>query len=167
MQLRLCHNIGHVQGNSNYHKPATIQSANDQGIKLSFDGVYRNVYLHRHLIKPGTVLFVTGSFVGKDNNFDAPMPLEEFCTWDQLMELQGKYGCELGWHTWNHRNLTQLTDSELVAEVKPPFPMRYFAYPYGDCDERTITVVKNLGFEDAYSVSQGNGERFQRKRHYL
>jgi peptidoglycan/xylan/chitin deacetylase (PgdA/CDA1 family) len=81
--------------------------------------------------------------------------------------LRDEYGFEIGYHSWSHRNLKTLSDAEVLQEVLPPFPMCRFAYPYGDVDERVATIVRNAGYQEAWSVTQGDGSQFQRKRRYL
>jgi hypothetical protein len=164
----LLHNIGYIPNNSNYNTPNQILMCKEQ---LSFDGVYQNVWTNRHVLKfrqHKTILFVMGDTVGSDNAFDTAMPLERFCNWDQIMNLVINYNCELGWHTWSHKNLTLLEDDEVLKEITPPFPMKYFAYPYGNVNSRVETIVRSIGcYEDAWSVNQGTGAQFQRNRKYL
>lgn len=160
----LLHNIGHYN-NSNYNTWREVKEA--KGI-LTFDGVYRNVYDNKDLLKDKKViLFIMGDYVGKDNSFDKKMPLEYICDWNEIMELVYD-GAELGWHTWSHRDLRKLSDQELIKEVLPPFPMKYFAYPYGRVDKRVESVVKSLGYEAAFCAGKyGDGSQFQLKRPYL
>jgi peptidoglycan/xylan/chitin deacetylase (PgdA/CDA1 family) len=98
-----------------------------------------------------------GDFLGKDNTFDlAHVPaLEKYCTLEQVQELCDKYDFELGWHTWSHRDLCNLLDEEIRREVTSPFPCKHFAYPYGTFNERVVRIVKEAGYEKAYSVTQG------------
>jgi peptidoglycan/xylan/chitin deacetylase (PgdA/CDA1 family) len=169
----LLHNIGVVNSKdpsilSNYNAPDEVLNAKEQ---LSFDGVYLNVWENRHLLAHRTYkpfLFVMGNFVGLDNSFDVGMPREKYCDWNQIMDLVINYNCELGWHTWTHRNLCDLNDDQIIKEVTPPFPMKYFAYPYGNVDERVERIVRSIGcYSEAFSVTQGNNNQFQRKRRYL
>lgn len=165
--MLILHNIG-PKWNANYNTPEEVEKTND---RLSFDGVYQNVWLHRELLrKPRrgkTILFVMGKYVGGDNSFDAPMPPETYCDWNQIMDLVINYNCELGWHTWTHPNLTLLTDERLIQEITPPVPMKHFAYPYGNLNGRVVSAVSKAGYEDAWSVGEGNGLVFQRHRRYL
>lgn len=142
---------------------------------ISFDGVYLNVYENKTLLLArNALLFVMGDYIGGDNDFDlkaAPdyglLP-EKFCNWDQLIELRDKYGCQLGWHTWSHRNLTTLSEEEVRKELTRPKDVEpLLAYPYGNFDDRIISIAKEMGYDDAWSVDQGNGSRFQRVRRYL
>jgi hypothetical protein len=166
--MRLLHNVG-TFNHSNYNTFEKIDSCQEQ---LSFDGVYLNVWDNRGLLlnrsKP-TILFVMGDYVGGDNTFDAVngVPFEQYCTWDQILELKRFYNCELGWHSWSHRDMTKLSDEDVIREAMAPFPMKYFAYPYGNVDERVAGIVKSLGYEAAYSVHQGDGSQFQKNRLYL
>jgi peptidoglycan/xylan/chitin deacetylase (PgdA/CDA1 family) len=113
-------------------------------------------------------MFVLGDFMGGDNHFDlAHVPaLEKYCTWEQVYELCAKYDFKLGWHTWSHRDLTKLTRDEILEEVTPPFPMQYFAYPYGTYNDLVIECVKEVGFKVAYSVTQGSQDRTDPAYHF-
>jgi hypothetical protein len=172
-RVRLLHNIGVVDSTnpsvqSNYNSPVEVSSCLDQ---LTFDGVYFNVYEHRHLLlrrKHPTIIFVMGNFIGLDNNFDKGMPLERYCDWNQILELVTDFNCELGWHTWAHKDLCKLDDQEVLREITPPIKMDYLAYPYGNVDKRVERIVEDSGlFNEAFSVTQGNDTQFQRRRYYL
>lgn len=148
--------------NGNYNTREEILACSDP---LSFDGIYLNVWENRDVLKgKDVILYVMGNYVGKDNSFDKPMPLEKYCDWNQIMDLVVNYGCKLGWHTWSHPDLRTLSDEELAREVKPPFPMESFAYPYGYFDERVIKAVKAAGFKEAVVVFRGDNSPFQKLR---
>lgn len=169
MKYLLCHNICENNSphrtNPNYDTVDEIKSSAD---RLTFDGVYLNVYEYRHLlINRNAILFVMGDYVGKDNTFNYPMPLERYCDWDQIHELVDDYGCELGWHTWSHRILPNLSEEEIEKEVKPPFPMKYFAYPHGRISERVLQLVRESGYDSAFSVHETDGTRFSIQRRYM
>jgi len=164
--MRLLHNIG-PRVNSNYNTIEEILADNES---LTFDGVYLNVYEHREQLRGKDVtLFVMGAYVGKDNSFDTGMPLEKFCTWEQIEEMVRDYGFKLGWHTWSHPDLTKCSDEQLLHEVTPPsgFPRNSIGYPYGSFDRRVIDAVKAAGFKEGISVTHGDDSRYQRLRKYL
>lgn len=162
----LLHNIG-AKVNENYNTIEEIL-ATSLNETLTFDGVYRNVFENRHLLKGrNIILFVTGAYVGKDNSFDAPMPLEQFCTWDEIMQIATETGASIGWHTWTHRDLTTLSEEEIRKELTPPFPMDFVAYPYGKFDDRVLRIAQEFGYTFGYSVHQGDDSQFQKKRSYL
>ncbi len=153
--MRLLHNIGEI-GHPNYNTPEEILACNEP---LSFDGVYRNVFENRKLLKGKSgILFIMGNYAGKDNRFDlANVPrLEKYCTWGEVLQICNEFGFDIGWHTYNHPDLTRLTEEEIMKEVIPPIPMKYFAYPYGRFNDLVIDCVKKAGFEKAYSVTQGS-----------
>lgn len=161
----LLHNISDTKHNSNYNSPKEVLDATEP---LSFDGVYYNVYLYQYLLEGKDVtLFITGDYIGGNNAFDVGQPLERFCDWNQIMELVQIYNCKLGWHTWSHRDLTQLTDQEVMKELIAPIQVDYFAYPYGKYDDRVIDLVKAAGYKAAYSVTDTDGTEWTIPRQYI
>lgn len=164
--MKLAHNIGDIK-HPNYNTREQIQNCNEY---IGFDGIYLNVYENRDLLKgKHGILFVMGDYVGKDNTFDLKnVPkLEKYCTWEQVKEISKETGFDIGWHTWSHPDLTTLSKEEIIKEITPPFPMKYFAYPYGKYNDLVIECVKEVGYKDAWSVTQGDGEQFKRKRTYI
>lgn len=179
--MKLLHNIGTYK-HSNYNTRQQVEACQDQ---LSFDGIYLNVWENRDLLlkkNDPTVLFIMGNYVDQDNSFDLDngLPLERYCNWNQLFQLRNEYGCVFGWHSWSHRDLTLLSDEEVLKEVSPLgynpeihsdfykfMDFKYFAYPYGKVDERVEKIVRSVGYEDAFSVNRGHGGSFQRERSYL
>lgn len=158
--LRLAHNIGYEK-HSNYHTREQILNCTDS---IGFDGIYKNVYDNMDCLegKEG-ILFVMGNYVGLDNVFDLQYvpKLEQYCTWDEINEILEKYPkFKLGWHTWSHSDLTKLTMDEIIKEVTPPFPMDYFAYPYGNFNDLVVHCVKSVGYKYAWSVVQGIKDTF-------
>lgn len=164
--MRLLHNIGDIN-HPNYDTRQQVLDCNDS---LGFDGIYKNVYENQDILEGKSgVFFVMGNYIGKDNSFDlAHVPkLEQYCTWKEIEEMCDKYNFEIGWHTWSHPDLTTLTEEEIMKEITPPFEMRYFAYPYGKYNDLVVECVKKAGFQDAWSVTQGNDQPFTRFRDYL
>ena len=67
MSFRLLHNVGDIN-HPNYTSREKILNCNDV---LTFDGIYRNVYENKEILKGKKVIFfVMGDFMGKDNSFD-------------------------------------------------------------------------------------------------
>lgn len=153
--MKLAHNIGNYN-HSNYNTREEILACNDT---IGFDGIYKNVYENQDvLVGKSGIMFVMGDFMGGNNQFDlAHVPaLEDYCTWEEVYELCAKYNFELGWHTWSHRDLTTLDRDEIMKEITPPFPIKYFAYPYGTFNDLVIECVREAGYKLAYSVTQGS-----------
>ena len=76
---------------------------------------------------------------------------------DELRELQ-KMGMTIGAHSRTHPDLTQLSDSCLWQEVAGSredieatvdAPVRFFAYPGGSFNQKTVEAVKKAGYSAA------------------
>ena len=156
MKLVLAHNIGNTV-HPNYH---TRQQIIDCPHPIGFDGIYKNVYDNQDVLEGKSgIFFVMGNYVGKNNSFEYPQEvpvLEEYCTWEQIQEMCDKYDFKMGWHTWSHPDLTNITRHEMIQEITPPFPMDYFAYPYGRFNQVVLECVQEVGFKEAWSVTQGS-----------
>lgn len=161
----LVHNISDVKINSNYNTPQEVEAFD--GI-LTLDGIYYNVYLNQSVLEgKQTILFVMGDYVGGNNEFDTGQPRERYCDWNEIMDLVNIYGCKLGWHTRSHRDLTKLTNEEIIYECMPPLPMDYFAYPYSKYNDKVIEIVKALGYKEAYTVNETDGTQWTIPRQYI
>lgn len=163
--MRLLHNIGNIR-HSNYHTREQVLNSNEP---LGFDGIYLNVYENKDILKDKTgIFFVMGNFIGGDNYFDLQYvpKLEKYCTWEQINEMCDEYDFEIGWHTWSHPDLTLLKKDEIIKEITPPFPMKYFAYPYGKFNDLAIECVKEMGYEKAWSVTQGSRNSEDKDHNY-
>lgn len=161
----LAHQISPNKINSNFNTREEILKSTGP---ISFDGVYKNVYENRDILKDrDVILFVMGDYVGKDNSFDIKQPLTEMCNWNEIMDLAINHGCKLGWHTWSHPDLTTLSLDEVVKECTPPFKMDYFAYPHGRYNDMIKNIIEDLNYKNAWSVTQGDNTPFALCRHYL
>lgn len=108
-----------------------------------------------------------GDYIGKDNLFDTGMPLEKYCTKEQLDDLVAD-GHILGWHTWSHPDLTTLSYEDAKREMTCPWEgVKEFAYPYGRFNDMVKEIAKELGYERAWSVTQGNDDPYSLYRAYL
>lgn len=156
--LNLLHNVGDIK-HINYNTRDQITHYGNH--QLGFDGIYSNVYENQDILEGRTgIFFVMGNLVGLDNTFDLKhVPqLETYCTWDQIHEMCDVYDFEIGWHTWSHPDLTKLTRAEIIKEITPPWPMKYFAYPHGKFNQLVIDCVKEVGYLYAWSVVQGTND---------
>lgn len=171
----ICNDTDPKGTDANYNTRSEV-AALPKDVLITFDGIYRNVWENRDLlINRNIILFITGAYIGTGNHFDMPAWIvakrqwhyEKFCDWNQIMELVDM-GCKLGWHSQTHRNLTLIkNDVELAWEVKAPFLMEFFAYPYEVYDQRLINIVKAAGYKKAYSVRRGNDSAFQITRRFI
>ncbi|GEM_PF-597081 len=84
----------------------------------------------------------------------------------QILEMSAG-GHEIGTHTFSHPHLSQLSDADLHSEIfgaKATIDAlgvsnTFFAYPFGDYNDRIIQVVKDAGFHGARSVHSGFNTR--------
>lgn len=137
-------------------------------VVITFDGVYRNVRLFAAplLQKYGYPfeLFISGDHVGQGNDFDTGEPDAPFASVEELSEMVSMGG-RLQWHSKSHADLRRITDQgQLEIELHVPQELRvldpagfgWFAYPYGEFDERSLDAVRSR-FKGAVSCVQGGG----------
>ena len=114
-------------------------------IALTFDSAFINDYTFRILDTLDKYNFKCTFFMTHDFMKKNP---------DHIIEIV-KRGHEIGNHSTTHPHFTKLTDVEIVKEVwrthclykyLTGLNMSLFRFPYGECDERTINIVKNLGY---------------------
>lgn len=86
----------------------------------------------------------------------------DFMTVPMLKDTQ-KYG-ELGLHTYSHPHMTHLSNEEVEQEMekgieffqkKLGFTPEYFAYPYGEFDERIQSLIKKYNFKAILNQNMG------------
>jgi GT2 family glycosyltransferase/peptidoglycan/xylan/chitin deacetylase (PgdA/CDA1 family) len=148
--------------------------SNPSHVVITFDGVYRNVYQYAFPILKEFgfpfELFVIGGHLGGDNRFDTVEPLCQFCTVEEIREMQNGLG-SVQWHTSTHirmsaRDRTALEREILVPEhlrkaLPAPKNFRWFAYPHGDHDAMAVDLVR-AHFDGALSVDKGvPNDRYQ------
>ena len=94
-------------------------------------------------------------------------PPRRTMTWDELRELAGQPGVEIGAHGVQHLSLPKLSPQAQRAEIEDGVDRlehelhrrpRFFAYPYGHHDAATDAIVAKFGFsavaveKDSYRV---------------
>tara|TARA_R110001583_G_scaffold38515_2_gene124482 strand:- start:8116 stop:8853 length:738 start_codon:yes stop_codon:yes gene_type:complete len=129
------------------------------GVSFTFDDGVENIYTHvLPLMKRYRFpahLFLTTSTIGKNNKWPTQpsgSPCFQMLTWDQIGEL-AQAGMKVEAHTDTHPWLTRLKDKGIIEEcetanvkieqyigAKPEF----FAYPYGDYDNRVSKLVNTI-----------------------
>lgn len=101
----------------------------------------------------------------RTNSWDAPKGIKEAKLMDEAQILNLKaLGVEIGVHGWSHRSLPLLDDEDLANEFQQSKktaeeilqqPVQYFAYPYGDVDERVKAAARKAGFLCAFATNSG------------
>ncbi len=78
----------------------------------------------------------------------------DFMSWEQIKEAN-KYG-ELGLHSYGHKHMVSLSSEEIKEDTSKGFASfeknlgykpRYYAYPYGEFDQKVKDIVSSFGFE--------------------
>lgn len=86
---------------------------------------------------------------------------------NDLLDL-AKWGYTIGCHTHTHPDLTRLSVAEMEREVNGSKQVledllgqrvRAFCYPYGACNARAASVVRQSGFDVAFTVDLGGVSR--------
>jgi peptidoglycan/xylan/chitin deacetylase (PgdA/CDA1 family) len=81
-------------------------------------------------------------------------------TWGGLRTL-AEQGVEIGSHTISHRHLPELSDEDIVREIRDSKqkieaevgrPCTLLAYPYGEEDARCRAAAREAGYEAAYTL---------------
>lgn len=112
------------------------------------------------------VVFLTAGYINTDKKTrrytDVPWT-RDFLNQDEIKEM-ADYGITFGAHTVNHAHLTDITGYEAEHEIKASKAMiealigqevKSFCYPCGEYDQDVKNLVKNAGFEMAFTVQPG------------
>jgi peptidoglycan/xylan/chitin deacetylase (PgdA/CDA1 family) len=103
-----------------------------------------------------------------DNDVDPAACGREFCTWDQLRDLQASGVAQIGCHTVNHAVLAnetaddaraELAESRATLERRLGAAVRHLAYPYGKAEHagaREFALAREVGFLTATTTRKAN-----------
>lgn len=78
----------------------------------------------------------------------------DFMSWEDIKETL-KYG-EIGFHSHSHPHLVKLSSKEIEEDTKKGieifqkelgFRPKYYAYPYGEYDNKVKEIIKSFGFD--------------------
>jgi len=128
----------------------TKKNIPDNWIVLTIDDGYRSFYKN--------ALWLFKKYNYSFTLFISTKPSQEgwrdYMNWDEIKEC-AKYG-EIALHSHSHPHLTHLSDEEIRMDTKKAleifkkrlkkFP-KYYAYPYGEYNERVKNIIKSFGFE--------------------
>lgn len=126
-------------------------------VVLTFDDGYLSFAVSALPILRGrrftATLFVITGLVGKPG----------YITWEQARQIAGA-GMEVGAHTVTHPDLArvdverqrrEVSESRRVLEAELGQPVRFFAYPAGRYNDKTLSAVKEAGFFGAVTTVYG------------
>lgn len=77
---------------------------------------------------------------------------QPFLSVDALERLRQDPLVEVGYHSRTHPNLAKLADRELVGEVTPLWPAKFFAYPGGGHSPAAAAAVRTAGYQAAFTI---------------
>jgi glycosyltransferase involved in cell wall biosynthesis len=84
-------------------------------------------------------------------------------SWDEILEMN-LGGISFGVHSRTHKSLTSAPEDEVCAEIagtrfeleqRLKTKVRFFAFPFGEFDEKVIELVKKDGFEAGLNIEEG------------
>jgi peptidoglycan/xylan/chitin deacetylase (PgdA/CDA1 family) len=139
------------------------------GYCVTFDDGFCNVFDHALPVLSArglrSIQFIVAGLIGRDDAWDRAIgePAQPLMDDAQIRDWLAA-GQEIGAHTLTHPRLTQIPPERARAEIfdskkrlEDRFggPIKYFCYPYGDCDERVRDMVAEAGYEGATSTACG------------
>ena len=127
------------------------------GVALTFDDGMRSVVTDalsvlREFAAPAH-LFLSTNSVGRTNRWQgqpADAPIFDMLDWKDI-EVLRSHGVYIEGHSVNHPDLRTLSDDEIEAECcvanehirrRLGSPPRYFAFPYGHCDDGSHSMTE-------------------------
>ena len=128
---------------------AYLGNTNEKTIYLTFDEGYENGYTASILdtLKEKNVtaaFFCTGDYVTRNKDLIGRMVNE---------------GHIVGNHSWNHKSMPSLSETEFKEELKKiddfmkenfGYTVTYLRYPNGEFSEKTLEMAKDLGYKTAF-----------------
>ena len=154
---------------------ATAISGDRKFLQVTFDDAFKNVVnglpVLERLKIPSTV-FACADYANDGRPLDVPRLADEAVsnpehlatmTWDDLRALAER-GVEVGSHTLTHRACPGSPITSLIASFASHGhsiqdqlgrPCRYFAYPWGEHDDRVRTATETAGYEAAFALRGG------------
>ena len=126
---------------------------------ISFDDGYRNFY------ENAFPLLKKYNFKAIEFVITGVTPAPAYLSWDQIIEMDKSGLIEFGAHTRHHPDLTRLSASAQVDEIKGSKAdleshlkkqVNFFAYPYGSYNNLIVQEVKDSGYLGAASVIYGS-----------
>jgi len=137
----------------------------EKPIVLTFDDGYRNMY--EKVLPLLSSRDMKATFFLYPSKFNTTSGL----TRDMVAELAQK-GMEIGSHTYNHRDLTQLPLNQLKQELLASKntleqlikkPVDFLCYPAGRYNPQVITEVEKTGYKGAVTTKYGQASYRQSK----
>ena len=158
-----CLRFGEVAGAAGRRAP---------GFCVTFDDGFQNVFEHALPVLEQyglrSIQFIVAGRIGGDDTWDhaSGEPRQKLMDAAEIRAWIAA-GQEIGAHTMSHPRLTHLApemaraeifESKKALEDQFGLPIRYFCYPYGDCNEQVRDWVGEAGYEAAATIEPGVNE---------
>jgi len=133
-------------------------------VLITFDDGYEDNYVNAYPILKkygfkGTIFVIT-SFLDKS--------MKNYITWDQAAEMDASGIISIQSHTVTHRSMTELSDDQLRRELVDSKEaiethlhkkVNFIAYPTGTYNLHIAQLVKEAGYEGAFTIKYGNVDK--------
>jgi len=151
--------VSYVKGTKTL-PPRSVCITFDDGYSDNFGAVFT---IRKKYDVPVTI-FLSTKYVASDVSQEIDLGIgERFLTWGEIKEM-ARSGVCFGSHGHNHCDLTGLSTDKSLQEILLSKELikknlsgriRYFSYPYGRYDGKTLRFVKKAGFEAAFTTIPG------------
>jgi peptidoglycan/xylan/chitin deacetylase (PgdA/CDA1 family) len=134
----------------------------EKPVLITFDDGYEDNYQNAYPILKKydmkATIFVISGFLDVYPNY---------LTWDQAREMD-QNGINIESHTVDHKSMTDLTDDELRAELVDSkkkiekelgHEIHFMAYPTGTYNLHIASLVKDAGYQAAFTIKYGNVDK--------
>ena len=146
-------------------------------IFLTFDDGYADtIEIALRILNPRQIpfhVFLVSDYAGRENSWDLALgrPAHRHLSLQRTAEL-AHAGVSFGSHTASHADATGLTDAALLEDLQRSRrdieaatrrPVRTLSYPFGRYNARVEAVVRQAGFDAAFSLyPKGNNAHVDR-----
>lgn len=149
-----------------FHGKNISSCKTENDLALTFDDGWESFYTNAFPVLQqygfsATVFIITG-YVGKSSRWDYHK--KKHLNWMQICKL-AEQGVEFACHSASHLDLRRLDKKRLEYEIEYSKktiednigqPVKYFSYPFGRYNKNVIEAVKKAGYENAFSLRDGN-----------
>ncbi len=137
-------------------------------VGITFDDGYQNILTHALPVLTqygfSSTCYAVSGLLGKTNVWDQKLGIAQtpLMTPDELQQWVSG-GQEVGSHTHQHRHLLSSVDADSQADIEhgkaalkqlTGQATQHFCYPYGQYDERHVTMVEHAGFDTATTTAR-------------
>ncbi len=139
-------------------------------VVLTFDDGYEDFYQHAFPVLrqedcPATVFVLPGLY-GRTSEFENGAVPTRLLSREQIVEMAGFPGLNIGSHSLRHRRLPTLSREELVTDLETAHTLLaadlgatyvpVLAYPYGHVTPEVVATTRSSPYQNAFTLLRGN-----------